>query len=198
MLNAPLRTCAVPGTQHGDSFDPQSLRDFWSNDLIVKCHGRLEQYLKNTAKLSKCRKYRYALWRTWDDSKPHVMFVGLNPSTADEKSDDPTLTRCINFAKSWGYGGVCIANIFAFRATEPSDMKATKDPVGTGNDRWLIKLAKEAGLVVAAWGNDGAYLGRSEQVIELMPNLHCLKLNKSGEPAHPLYQPAKLQPVLMI
>jgi hypothetical protein len=153
---------------------------------------------KNTAKLSRCRKYRYALWRTWDDSKPHVLFVGLNPSTADEKTDDPTLTRCINFAKSWGYGGVCIANIFAFRATEPSDMKAAKDPVGTANDRWLIKLAREAGLVVAAWGNDGAYLGRSKQVIKLVPNLHCLKLNKSGEPAQPLYQPAKLQPVLMI
>jgi len=125
------------------------------------------------------------------------MFVGLNPSTADETSDDPTLNRCINYAKSWDYGGVCMANLFAFRATEPSDMKATNDPVGKENDEWLMKLAEEAGLVVAAWGNDGSYLGRSEQVKALITNLHCLKINKSGEPAHPLYQAAKLKPVPM-
>jgi hypothetical protein len=125
------------------------------------------------------------------------MFVGLNPSTADETSDDPTLTRCINFAKSWGYGGVCMANLFAFRATEPSDMKASDDPIGAENNKWLEKLAKDAALVVAAWGNDGSYLERSEQVKELLPNLYCLKLNKSGEPAHPLYQAAKLKPMVL-
>jgi hypothetical protein len=125
------------------------------------------------------------------------MFVGLNPSTADETSDDPTLTRCINFAKSWGYGGVCMANLFAFRATAPSDMKASVDPIGTENNKWLKKLAKDAALVVAAWGNDGSYLERSEQVKELLPNLYCLKLNKSGEPAHPLYQAAKLKPMVL-
>ena len=153
--------------------------------------------MKNTAKLSKCRKYRYALWRTWDDSKPYVMFVGLNPSTADETTDDPTLTRCINFAKSWGYGGVCMANLFAFRATEPADMKASNDPIGSDNNHWLRSLSKDAVIVVAAWGNDGGYLQRSRQVTQLIPNMHCLKLNKSGEPAHPLYQAAKLQPVPM-
>ena len=154
--------------------------------------------MKNTAKLSGCRNYRYALWRTWDSSKPLVMFVGLNPSTADETTDDPTLTRCINFAKSWGYGGVCMANLFAFRATEPSDMKASDDPIGAENNKWLKKLAKDAALVVAAWGNDGSYLGRSEQVKELLPILHCLRINKSGEPAHPLYQAAKLKPVPIV
>ena len=150
--------------------------------------------MKNTAKLSECRKYRYALWRTWDNSKPYVMFVGLNPSIADEVSDDPTLTRCINFAKLWGYGGVCMANLFAFRATEPSDMKLAQDPIGKENNQWLEKLAESAGLVVAAWGNDGSFLNRSTQVKELLPNLHCLKMNKSGEPAHPLYQKASTQP----
>ena len=99
------------------------------------------QALKNTAKLSECRKYRFALWRTWDDSKPYVMFVGLNPSTADETTDDPTLTRCINYAKSWGFGGVCMANIFAYRATEPNDMKAATDPIGSENNDWLKKLS---------------------------------------------------------
>lgn len=151
--------------------------------------------MKNTATLSACRTYRYALWRTWDDAKPHVLFVGLNPSTADETTDDPTLIRCMNFAKSWGYGGVCMANLFAYRATDPADMKAAAEPVGTENDRWLKMLAQNAGLVVAAWGNDGSYLGRSGHVVKLIPDLHCLKLNKSGEPAHPLYQPAKTQPL---
>lgn len=151
--------------------------------------------MKNTAKLSQCRKYRYALWRTWDDSKPHVMFVCLNPSTADENTDDPTLRKCISYAKSWGYGGVCMANLFAFRATDPLEMKAAKDPIGKVNDKWLLDLAKDAGLLVAAWGNDGSFMNRSKEVISLLPNLHCLKLNKSGEPAHPLYQKAKLEPI---
>ena len=153
--------------------------------------------MKNTATLSKCRRYRYALWRTWDDTKPFVMFIALNPSTADETSDDLTLTKCINYAKSWGFGGVCMANLFAFRATLPSDMKASSDPIGKDNNRWLENLANDAAIVVAAWGNDGSYLNRSEQVKQLLPNLHCLKINKSGEPAHPLYLAAKLKPVPM-
>ncbi|MFK8067287.1 MAG: DUF1643 domain-containing protein [Gammaproteobacteria bacterium] len=157
----------------------------------------MNEVLKNTAKISKCKTYRYALWRTWDNSKPYVMFICLNPSTADEKADDPTLRRCINFAKAWGYGGVCTANLFAFRATEPLDMKAAKDPVGPENNKWLKKLAKDADLIVAAWGNDGLYLERSIEVKKLISNLYCLKLNKSGEPAHPLYQGAKIRPMLM-
>ena len=153
--------------------------------------------MKNTAELSECRKYRYALWRTWDDTKPTVMFIGLNPSTADETNDDPTLTRCINFAKSWGYGGVCMANLFAYRATEPKDMKSAKDPVGLNNDSWLLKLSGNSEIVIGAWGNDGSFLKRSNQVLNLIPNLHYLKLNKSGEPAHPLYLSSKLKPVAM-
>jgi hypothetical protein len=153
--------------------------------------------LKKTAEFSECTKYRFALWRTWNDSKPYVMFVGLNPSTANEATDDPTLTRCINYAKSWGFGGVCMANIFAYSATKPSDMKAAKDPVGSGNNEWLQRLSNEAGMVVAAWGNNGSFLGRSKQVKELPPNLHCLKLNNSGEPAHPLYQKPDIEPVLI-
>lgn len=153
--------------------------------------------MKADAKLSDCRNYRFALWRTWDDSKPFAMIIGLNPSTADEVNDDPTLTRCINFAKSWGYGGVCMTNLFAYRATDPKDMKAQRDPIGVENDMWLTKLANDAGIVVAAWGNDGSYLNRSNMVVEMLPNLHYLKMNKSGEPAHPLYLKADLIPVLM-
>jgi len=153
--------------------------------------------MKNTAKLSECRKYRYALWRTWNDAKPTVMFIGLNPSTADETNDDATLIRCINFAKSWGYGGVSMANLFAFRTTDPEDMKAVKDPIGLNNDDWLIKLANEAELVIGAWGDNGSFLNRSNQILDLIPNLHYLKLNKSGEPAHPLYLSSELKPIPM-
>ena len=151
--------------------------------------------MKTDAVLSNCRKYRFALWRIWDESKPYAMIIGLNPSTADEKEDDPTITRCIGFARSWGYGGLCMANLFAFRATEPADMFAASDPIGPGNDEWLIKLADGAGVVVAAWGNDGAYLGRSNEVTLLISDLHCLKINMTGEPAHPLYLKGSLRPI---
>lgn len=154
--------------------------------------------LKNTAELSKCRKYRYALWRTWDDSKPHVLFVCLNPSTADEETNDQTLKRCIGFAKSWEkYGGVCMANLFAFRARHRSDMKAAAEPIGSQNDEWLKKLSSEAALVVAAWGEDGSYLGRSKEVMRLLSNVHCLTMLDGGEPGHPLYLPGNLKPVPM-
>ena len=153
--------------------------------------------MKTDAKLSECRKYRYALWRTWDETKPYAMFIGLNPSTADEIEDDPTIRRCINFAKYWGYGGLCMANLFAYRTNDPSEMMAATDPVGADNDEWLIKLTKEAGAVVAVWGNKGSFLGRSKKVMKLVPNLHYLKINKSGEPAHPLYLRSDLKPMPM-
>jgi hypothetical protein len=151
--------------------------------------------VKNTASLSRCRRYRFALWRTWDATRPYVMFIGLNPSTADETTDDPTLVRCMNFARGWGYGGVCMANLFAWRATDPAAMKLAADPVGRRNNHWLKTLAGDAGLVVAAWGNDGVFLDRAAEVTAMLPALHCLKMNRSGQPAHPLYQPASRVPV---
>jgi len=151
--------------------------------------------MKTDAELSQCRKYRYALWRTWDDSKPYVMFIGLNPSTADETEDDPTIRRCINFSKDWGFGGLCMVNLFAFRATSPNDMMSSNDPVGSENDKWIEKLSINAGVIIAAWGNHGAFLGRSKTVVGMLPSIKCLKINKSGEPAHPLYQPRSAQPI---
>jgi len=153
--------------------------------------------MKKDARLSACRLYRFALWRTWDESRPPAMFIGLNPSTADEQDDDPTLVRCMNFARSWGYGGVCTANLFAYRATEPKDMLVTKKPVGRGNDRWLQQLSAEAGIVIAAWGNHGIHMGRAERVRGLIPDLYYLKMNKSGQPAHPLYLKSTLLPIPM-
>jgi len=151
--------------------------------------------MKSDAELSKCRTYRYALWRTWDESKPFAMFVGLNPSTADEHEDDPTIRRCINFSKLWGYGGLCMVNLFAYRATDPTTLFLVQDPIGPENDIWLRKLSESAGIIIGAWGNTGAHLNRSSDVRKMFKELHCLKLNKTGEPAHPLYQPSTATPI---
>jgi len=126
------------------------------------------------------------------------MIIGLNPSTADETLDDPTIHRCINFAKNWGYAGLAMTNLFAFRATDPDVMKSANEPIGADNNAVLLGLAKVAGIVVAAWGNDGVFMGRDKQIKAMLPDLHYLKLNKTGQPAHPLYLKADLLPRLWI
>ncbi len=151
--------------------------------------------MKTDAILSKDRKYRYLLSRIWDSSKPMVMIIGLNPSTADETENDPTITRCINFATSWGYGGFYMLNLFGFRATKPSDMFNAKEPIGDENDKYIDKYAKICDKVVCAWGNDGNYKNRSKDVLSKIDNTYYLKLNKSGEPAHPLYLSSDLVPI---
>jgi hypothetical protein len=139
------------------------------------------------ALFSPCRQYRYALWREWDSmfNRDFVMFIGLNPSTADEVKNDNTVTRCINFAKRWGAGAMCMTNLFAFRATMPADMKAQSEPIGTDNDLWLDRIAKEAKIIVAAWGFHGAYLGRAQTVLARLPQVHCLGKTQDGFPRHP-------------
>ena len=137
---------------------------------------------------SPCRTYRYSLWRKWIGGNGYAMLVGLNPSTADETQDDPTIRRCIAFAKSWGYSALCMANLFAYRATDPNSMLAATDPVGPENDNYLRMLAKRAGVVVAAWGANGAHRGRAAEVVALLDReLHCLALTRGGHPGHPLY-----------
>ena len=144
---------------------------------------------------SDCRKYRYSLWRQWSNTgKGYVMFIGLNPSIADETDDDRTVTRCINFAKAWGYDALYMTNLFAFCATNPDDMKLADEPIGRENDQTLIDLSKNAGIIVAAWGNDGTYLGRDQEIKNLLPDLYFLKLTKDGNPAHPLYLLSTLTP----
>ena len=150
--------------------------------------------IENSAHLSSCRNYRYALWRTWDDQKPRVLFIALNPSTADETHDDPTLNRCIYFAQAWSFGGLAIGNLFAFRATSPKKMKSNDNPIGPENDRWLRKLDRESALTVAAWGNHGKFLKRADFVRQSLKNLYCIHTNITGEPAHPLYLKSNLKP----
>lgn len=140
------------------------------------------------------RLYRYKLWRIWDSGRPLAMFVGLNPSTADETCDDPTVAKCIRYAQAWNLGGMLMTNLFAFRSTDRSALKKVTDPVGQENDRHLMEMSRSAGIIIAAWGDDGLHLGRSDEVRKLLPNLHYLKLNKSGEPTHPLYLSSDLTP----
>lgn len=148
---------------------------------------------KSAAVLSPCRTFRYSLTREWG-SGPAVLFVGLNPSTADEATDDPTIRRCIGFARAWGFGRLEMANLFAFRATDPSDMRAASDPVGPDNDRHLRELATACQMAVAAWGASGTFRSRDVQVRVMLPRLHYLRLTKAGHPGHPLYLPAHLRP----
>ncbi|HEU4345908.1 MAG TPA: DUF1643 domain-containing protein [Candidatus Binatia bacterium] len=177
--------------------------------------------MKRETIFSKDRKYRYTLWRDWSEQMkdgthftedPHldyypgkretyVQFIGLNPSTADEKNDDPTVRRCIDFAKRWGFGAMCMTNAFAYRATDPKVMLAQADPVGPDNNVHLVNVAKEAGLVVACWGNniDGvtmpiACLGPTPVCMVIGADmrinkiqLHHLGLTGLGHPKHPLY-----------
>lgn len=141
------------------------------------------------------RRYRYTLWREWIGGEGYAQFICLNPSTADEVQDDPTVRRCINYAKRWGFGAFCMTNLFAYRATDPDVMKAQADPVGPENDESIARVAREAKLIVAAWGAHGAWRNRAAEVAAAIPGLHYLRMTAGGHPGHPLYLPAKLDPV---
>jgi len=152
----------------------------------------------SSAIFSPCRKYRYSLFRLWDSSKPVIVFIGLNPSTADEFSDDPTVRRCVNYAKAWGFGSFRMLNIFAFRATHPGNMKAQKDPIGSANDWILSHTVEEAGMTVCAWGAHGEHMDRGAEVVRLLKSfdLYALKITQTGQPSHPLYLKKNLQPFI--
>jgi hypothetical protein len=116
------------------------------------------------AELSPCRRYRYRLWRRWSDG-PVVNFVMLNPSTADAEQDDPTVRRCVGFAKSWGAGGLVVTNLYALRSTDPKALWTADDPVGPENAFHLGSGALGADTVVCAWGAEGARNGRGNEVL---------------------------------
>ena len=151
--------------------------------------------MEKKANISKDKIYRYTLSRTWDSTKPTVLFIGLNPSIADENIDDPTVTRCINFAKDWGYGTLLMANLFAFRSTYPKEIYLIDDPIGKDNDHYLLECVKQSDLIIACWGNNGTYMDREKIIKELVPNLYCLQKNKNGTPHHPLRLPRDINPI---
>lgn len=143
------------------------------------------------ATFSECRTWRYRLWRVWEPDAPAFVTIGLNPSTADETQDDPTIRRCINFAKREECGRLVMLNIFAVRTPDPKVMKIAGDPVGPENDAHLIDACQDAKLVVAAWGTHGAFRNRDLLVKNLFRaadiQLHCFGRTKEGYPKHPLY-----------
>lgn len=148
--------------------------------------------VRSGATFSLCRRWRYSLWRTWDETCAPVVFIGLNPSTADETQDDPTIRRCIGFARAWGGGGVVMVNIFAWRSTDPAELYKVQDNiVGPGNDNAILRNACAARFVVAAWGVHGKLHERGEIVRGLLSEagvtLHRLGTTKAGHPRHPLY-----------
>ncbi len=145
--------------------------------------------IKN-AILDPTRTYRYVLERRWEQGDNMVNFVLLNPSTADESIDDPTIKKCISFAKNWGYDGLFVTNLFAFRATNPNDLKKTQYPIGENNDSFLKEYAQKSKKVVVAWGNHGTLLNRNKIVLEQIKTIqtpYYLELTKHGQPKHPLY-----------
>jgi len=146
------------------------------------------------AEFSACRNYRYALWRIWDISKPKVMFIGLNPSTANDISDDPTIRRVKSMAKNWGFGGVYMADLFAWVTPYPDELLKCPDPV-KDNDLWLHKVAAQCQDVVFAWGNFKEAKERAEKVTEMFPCAMALPINKNGSPKHPLYVKSDIKPV---
>lgn len=163
-----------------------------------KCHDDLKGSHASTslfedtgATFSPCRRYRYRLWRIWDESARKAVFVMLNPSTADEVENDPTVERCERRAREMGFGGLVVVNLFALRSTDPEALYGHPDPVGPDNDIVIIRAAQAAGIVICAWGGHGKLNGRDEHVKQMLRRigapLHYLKLNKDGSPGHPLY-----------
>ena len=146
------------------------------------------------ATFSEDRIYRYALSRIWKASKGQVCFVGLNPSTADENVDDPTIRRCIRYAERWGFGAIIMLNLFAFRATQIKNMLKAEEPIGPRNDAIISLLSDTCDITVMAWGNFGAYLERDKAVIPMLKNPHYLTITKMGQPGHPLYLKGSLGP----
>lgn len=145
------------------------------------------------ALISKCGTYRYWLSRVWDVEKQQVMFIGLNPSTADAEDDDPTIRRMMDFAKRWGYGGIVVTNLFAYRATQPTDMFNADEPVGIDNDHHIRVLSAKCHIVVFCWGVNGYYKGRDMEVAAMFKHAHCLGKTVGGYPKHPLYLKADTQ-----
>jgi hypothetical protein len=146
--------------------------------------------------------YRYRLGRHWDASRPFVLFVGMNPSTADPLFDDPTVAKVCRMARRWGYGGLLVGNVHAYRCTDQARLAETDDPCGPENDAHLLAMAAEATLIVMAYGTPRipALRQRGPQVARMLAEaghtLHELRLSKDGTPVHPLYLPDATMPAL--
>ncbi len=135
-------------------------------------------------------RYRYSLWRAWSSYHPRIVFVLLNPSIADEERNDPTIRRCMGFARAWNFGSMEVVNLFAYRATDYKELFQVSDPLGEENNRFTMQAVERCSTVVVGWGTRGTLLGRDRQVLALfagMKDVYCLGITKDGQPQHPLY-----------
>lgn len=152
-----------------------------------------------TATFDRSRRYRYRLSRVWDARLPRCCFIMLNPSTADAHRLDPTIRRCVGFARGWGHGAVEVVNVFALRATHPEELRRAADPVGPGCDTALLAGARAASSVIAAWGTAAALGDRADGVRRLLADAgiepSVLRLTRAGAPGHPLYLRADARPI---
>lgn len=168
---------------------------------------------KNGVIISDCGKYRYRLSREWDGGTKPCLFIMLNPSTADAEQDDPTIRRCINFARAWGRNELIVVNLFAYRATSPQDMMSVDDAVGPENMRHVKEAADYVmngyemfpngrGPIVCAWGAHGTFMDQDQTVLGWLQDVQAtplaLALTKDGQPRHPLYLKSGLRPVSFI
>ncbi len=151
------------------------------------------------AVFSTCGLYRYYLTRSWG-SGSLCTFIMLNPHKANADITDPTIRRCMGFAKAWGFDGIEAVNLFAVKEGDPSKLKGYTDPVGPDNDEWLRNTIINSEFLLVAWGNHGDIMNRGEEVLKMCNNLektiHCLMVNKNGQPKHPLYVSGSAVPML--
>lgn len=148
--------------------------------------------VNRSASFSRCGLYRYSLTRQWDKGFGRCVFIGLNPSTADAKVDDPTIRRCMGFTHSWGFNELIMVNLFAFRTPHPALLKKAIDPEGVNNRRAVRRSCQSATRVIAAWGANGTFMDQNERLSAIWSDIpvHCFGTTKSGQPLHPLYQRA--------
>lgn len=142
--------------------------------------------------------HRYSLWRIWDSELPMVMFIGINPSTANETDNDRTVVRCINFANSWGYGGFYFGNLFSFRSRDAKKVVANSAiVVGAECDKYLKEMISKSDKVICAWGTwNWKFLpARAAEVLKFIPEPYCLGILSDGNPRHPLFSKADLKPI---
>ncbi|SEL86312.1 hypothetical protein SAMN05444354_10998 [Stigmatella aurantiaca] len=151
------------------------------------------------AEFDSTNKYRYRLWRIWGNPESRVLFILLNPSTATAMKDDPTIRRCLGYARGWGYGALEVCNLFAYRATYPKHLRQAQEPIGAGNDAVIQLAVQRATTVLVAWGANGAWQGQHQRMVQMLSGLkpiYCLGLTKAGYPKHPLRLRSDLKPVL--
>ncbi|MBS4020097.1 MAG: DUF1643 domain-containing protein [Dechloromonas sp.] len=156
-------------------------------------------FCKSGAQFSACNRYRYRLWRIWDESRKPLVMVMLNPSMANADQNDPTVERCQRRALKMGFGGLRVVNIFALVSTDPAALYQVDDPVGPDNDAAILEAVRDAGMVICAWGTHGAHVDRAREVVALLRQAgvspYCLAINGDKSPKHPLYIALKSTPV---